>query len=56
MIRRLVATVEASPNSENFEGTRTTKAAIESALEQAFDYCDRVFANTTDADLDYLLS
>lgn len=43
---------EASPNSENFEETRTTKADIEAALEQAFDYCDRVYANTGDADLE----
>ena len=40
---------EASPNSENFEETRTTKAQIIAALNEGFAYCDRVYGNTTDA-------
>lgn len=40
---------EASPSSENFEETATTKAQIQAALERAFAYCDGVFAKTTDA-------
>jgi uncharacterized damage-inducible protein DinB len=40
---------EASPNSENFEETRTTKASIIEALEAGFAYCDGVYAKTTDA-------
>jgi uncharacterized damage-inducible protein DinB len=41
---------ESSPSSENFEETRTTKARILAALEEGFAYCERVYANTTDAD------
>ena len=40
---------ESSPATENFEQTRTTKAAIIEALEAGFGYCDGVFANMTDA-------
>lgn len=40
---------EQSPATENFEQTRTTKAAIIEALEAGFGYCDGVFANMTDA-------
>ena len=39
---------EASPNSQNFEETATTKAAIVAALGDAFAYCDGVYAKTTD--------
>jgi uncharacterized damage-inducible protein DinB len=41
---------ESSPNSENFEETRTTKASIVEALEMGFGYCDDVFAKVSDAD------
>ena len=40
---------EASPSSENFEETRTTKAQIVDALGSGFDYCEGVYANMTDA-------
>lgn len=40
---------EANPNSENFEQTRTTKAALIEALEMGFAYCEGVYAKTTDA-------
>ena len=40
---------EQSPNSENFEETRTKKADIIAALEKGFAYCEDVYANTTDA-------
>jgi uncharacterized damage-inducible protein DinB len=40
---------EDSPNSENIEETRTSKADIVAALESAFAYCDGVFEKTTDA-------
>ena len=43
-----VAAGESSPNSENFEETRTTKAELMSALEEAFGYCDRVYAGMSD--------
>lgn len=39
---------EADPH-EAFEGRVTTKAAIVSALEEGFAYCEGVFARTTDA-------
>ena len=44
------ASGESSPNSENFEETRNTKAQILDALEGGFAYCDRVFSQTTDGD------
>ena len=40
---------EANPRPENFEETRTHKAEIIDALELGFAYCERVFAETTDA-------
>lgn len=40
---------EDSPNSQNFEETATTKAEIVAALVDAFEYCDGVYAGTTDA-------
>ena len=42
------ATGDDNPNSENFEETRTTKAAITKALADAFAYCRGVYANMTD--------
>jgi len=39
---------EESPNSENFEETRTDKAGLVSALSEAFAYCDQVYAGMTD--------
>ncbi len=44
-----VASGESSPNSENYEETRTTKASIIEALEAGFAYCDEVYASMTDA-------
>ena len=41
---------EQSPNSENFEQTRTTKAQIVAALDQGFSYCAGVFDGTTDSE------
>ena len=41
---------ERSPATENFEETRTTKAAIIEALQTGFEYCDRVYAGLGDAD------
>jgi len=38
-----------NPNSEDFEETRTTKAAIAEALEGAFAYCEGVYGHMTDA-------
>jgi len=38
-----------SPNSENFEETRSSKAEIVDALTAGFAYCDGVFAHLTDA-------
>lgn len=40
---------EASPNGENFEQTRTTKAAMQEALRTSFEYCDRAYASISDA-------
>ena len=40
---------EASPQSENFEETRKTKAQIVEALQMGFGYCDDVYSRTTDA-------
>jgi uncharacterized damage-inducible protein DinB len=40
---------EASPMTESIEETRTTKAAIVTALQAGFAYCDGVFSRTTDA-------
>ena len=40
---------EANAAPENFEETRTHKAGIIDALEQGFAYCERVFAQTSDA-------
>jgi len=42
---------ESSPNSENFEETRTTKASIVDALDAGFAYCDGVFSRMTDQGL-----
>ncbi len=39
---------ESSPSSEDFEETRTTKAAIIEALEMGFGYCEGVFSRMTD--------
>ena len=39
---------EDSPATENFEQTRTSKAAIIEALEMGFGYCEGVFENMTD--------
>jgi uncharacterized damage-inducible protein DinB len=40
---------EANPHPESVEQTATTKAAIVQALREGFEYCDRVYAGTTDA-------
>lgn len=40
---------EDSPNAENYEETRTTKAEIIEALEAGFGYCTEVYGNMTDA-------
>jgi uncharacterized damage-inducible protein DinB len=40
---------EDSPNSENFEETRTEKAQIIEALGMGMDYCDQVYAGMSDA-------
>ena len=40
---------ESSPQTEGIEQNRTTKPRIIEALEESSAYCDRVFANTTDA-------
>jgi len=40
---------EDSPNSENFEETRTEKAQIVEALGMGMDYCDQVYAGMSDA-------
>ncbi|MDH3270016.1 MAG: DinB family protein [Gemmatimonadota bacterium] len=42
------AAAEASPATENFEQTRTTKASIVEALELGFGYCDEVYDGMTD--------
>lgn len=39
---------EDSPNAENYEETRTTKAEIIEALEAGFGYCTEVYGNMTD--------
>lgn len=41
---------EESPNTENFEETRTTKAEIMAALEEGFAYCEGVYADMSDED------
>lgn len=40
---------EQSPQQENLEETRTTKAQIVDALNASFAYCDRVHGGMTDA-------
>lgn len=45
-----MAAGEDSPNGENFEQTRTTKAEIVDALTASFDYCAGVYAGMSDAD------
>ena len=45
----MFCSMAAGENSENLEQTRTTKTEIVAALEEAFAYCDGVYANTTDA-------
>lgn len=40
---------EESPNSEDIEETRTTKAELVEAVRAAFGYCDEVYAQMTDA-------
>ncbi|MEZ4417602.1 MAG: DinB family protein [Gemmatimonadota bacterium] len=40
---------EQSPNSENFEETRTSKAQIIEALSMGIDYCNQVYDNMSDA-------
>jgi uncharacterized damage-inducible protein DinB len=40
---------EDSPNSENFEETRTDKAQIMEALSMGFEYCEQVYAGMADA-------
>lgn len=44
-----MAVGEASPATENFEQTRTTKAEIVEALEMGFEYCGEVYGGMTDA-------
>ena len=39
---------EASPATENYEQTATTKAQIVAALNAGFSYCDEVFADMND--------
>lgn len=39
---------QSNPQNENFEETRTTKAAILDALASGFAYCDGVYARMTD--------
>jgi uncharacterized damage-inducible protein DinB len=39
---------ESSPQTENYEETRTTKASILDALSSGFAYCDGVYARMTD--------
>lgn len=39
---------EENPNGENFEQSRTTKAAIIEALDMGFTYCDDVYQGMTD--------
>ena len=39
---------ESSPQTENYEETRTTKAQILDALASGFAYCDGVYARMTD--------
>lgn len=39
---------EDSPNTENYEETRTTKAEIVEALETGFGYCTEVYGKMTD--------
>lgn len=39
---------EESPNTENFEETRTTKEQIMAALEEGFAYCDGVYGKMSD--------
>ena len=41
---------EKSPGSGDIEKTRTTKAALSSALAESFAYCDKVFAAMTDTE------
>jgi uncharacterized damage-inducible protein DinB len=41
---------EESPASENYEETRTTKAQIVEALQEGFDYCEKVYGGMSDAD------
>lgn len=40
---------ERSPQTENLEETRTTKAQIQAALRESFAYCDGVYSRMTDA-------
>jgi uncharacterized damage-inducible protein DinB len=40
---------EESPNSENFEETRTEKAQIIEALGMGLDYCEQVYSGLSDA-------
>ncbi len=40
---------EESPNSQNYEETATSKAAIVAALKAGFDYCGGVYDGMTDA-------
>ena len=42
---------EPNPNTERLVRTRTTKAAIISALEDSFEYCHNVYETTTTADM-----
>jgi len=41
---------EKSPATASFEKTATTKADLTKALAGAFEYCEKVYAATTDAD------
>ena len=41
---------ESNPHPDSIEQSATTKAAIISALEQGFAYCEGVFDRTTDAE------
>lgn len=45
-----MAAGESSPNGEDFEQTRSTKAEIVDALRAGFDYCAGVYRGMTDAE------
>ena len=47
---------EPNPNKADFEKTATTKADLAKALQDAFAYCDSIYASTTDAQLSELIT